>query len=181
MPNIVNQMTVRDLERQLSEVEGMIFVTFGGLDVVQTESIRNGIAEKGAGFRMLRNKLAQRVLADRGLEFDKEVFKGNTAVAFGDAEAVIGAAKVLTEKELKKTKLVSVKAGVMEGQALTSAEAAQLADLPDRDTVNAMLLGVISGPARSLATVINAVPSSVARVLQAHVDDQGGGEGAPAE
>lgn len=181
MPNIVNQMTVRDLERQLSEVDGMIFVTFGGLDVVQTEAIRNGVAEKGAGFRMLRNKLARRVLADRGLEFDAEVFQGNTAVAFGDAEAVIGAAKVLTEKEIKKTNLVSVKAGVMEGQALSSAEAAQLADLPDRDTVNAMLLGVISGPARSLATVINAVPASVARVLQAHVDDQGGADGAPAE
>ncbi len=181
MPNIVNEMTVRDLERQLGEADGMILVSFGGLDVVQTEKIRNGVAEKGAEFRMLRNKLAKRVLADKGLEFDAEVFKGNTAIAWGDAEAVIGAAKVLTEKEVKKTKLVKVKAGVMEGQALSSAEAAQLADLPDRDTVNAMLLGVISGPARSLATVINAVPSSVARVIQAHVDDQGGAEGSSEE
>ena len=50
--------------------------------------------------------------------------------------------------------------------------ATALADLPDRDTVIAMLLGVISGPARGLASVINAVPSGLARVLQAHVDSQ---------
>jgi ribosomal protein L10 len=35
-----------------------------------------------------------------------------------------------------------------------------------------MLLGVISGPARGLATVISAVPSGVARVIQAHVDEE---------
>jgi len=57
-----------------------------------------------------------------------------------------------------------------------AAEAAALADLPDRDTVNAMLLGVISGPARGLATILNAVPSSVARVIQAKADKEGGAE-----
>ena len=36
---------------------------------------------------------------------------------------------------------------------------------------------MIAGLARSLATVINAVPSGVARVIQAHVDEEGGGEG----
>ena len=181
MPNIVNQMTVRDLERELEGVDGMLLVSFGGLDVVLTEKIRDDIAEKGAGFRMVRNKLAKRVLFDKGLDFDPSVFSGNTALAYGDAESVIGAAKVLTDKEVKKTKLVTVKAGVMEGQPLDSAAAAQLADLPDRDTVNAMLLGVISGPARSLATIINAVPASVARVLQARVDDQGGADSSTEE
>ena len=173
MPNIVNKMTVADLEREFEGTDGMLLVSFGGLDVPKTEAIRNGLAEKGAGFKMVRNKLAKKVLSERGLEFDPAVFTGNTAIAYGDAEAVIGAAKVLTDKEVKKDKLVVVKAGVMEGQALDAAAANQLADLPDRDTVNAMLLGVISGPARSLASVINAVPSSVARVLQAHVDEGG--------
>ena len=171
MPNLVNKMTIADLESALDGAEGLLVVSFGGLDMPMTEQIRTGLAEKGASFRMVRNKLARRVLADKGLEFDKDAFQGNTAIAYGTAEAVIGAAKVLTEKEVKKTKLVKVKGGVLEGQTLDASAAAQLADVPDRDTVNAMILGVISGPARGIACILNAVPSSVVRVIQAHADD----------
>ena len=45
-----------------------------------------------------------------------------------------------------------------------------LADVPDQDTLRAMMLGVISGPARSLASVIAAPGSALARVIQAHAD-----------
>lgn len=180
MPNLVNKMTIADLESALDGAEGMLLVSFGGLDMPLTEKIRDGIAEKGAGFRMVRNKLAKRVLAGKGLEFGSEAFLGNTAIAYGDAEAVIGAAKVLTEKEIKKTKLVAVRGGMLEGQTLDAAAATQLADVPDRDTVNAMLLGVISGPARGIASIINAVPSSVVRVIQAHADNADGAD-APAD
>ena len=37
-------------------------------------------------------------------------------------------------------------------------------------TLQAMLLGALSGPARSLATVLDANQSSLARVLQARAD-----------
>ena len=51
-----------------------------------------------------------------------------------------------------------------------------LADVPDRDTLNAMLLGAISGPARSLASLVAAPGGAMARVLQARVDAGGGAE-----
>ncbi|MFT7678346.1 MAG: large subunit ribosomal protein L10 [Planctomycetota bacterium] len=181
MPNLVNKMTIADLESALEGTEGMLLVSFGGLDMSLTEKIRADLAEKGAGFRMVRNKLAKRVLSGKGLEFDANAFLGNTAIAYGNAEAVIGAAKVLTEKEIKKTKLVAVKGGFLEGQTLDAAGATLLADVPDRDTVNAMLLGVISGPARGIACIINAVPASVARVIQAHADDADGGDSPAAD
>ena len=174
MPNFVNEMVVRELENEFKDADGMVLVSFGGLTVAESEDLRNKLAEKSVQFRMVQNRLAQKVLADRGIEFDRSTMKGNTAIAYGDAEAAINAAKVLTEKDVKKAGKVTVKGGVLEGEALDATKAMALADLPDRDTLNAQLLGVISGPARSLATVINAVPSSVARVIQAHADE---GEG----
>ena len=170
MPNIVNEMATRQLNRVFDEAEGMVLVSFGGLTMVENESLRGDLAEKGVQVVMLRNRLAKIVLKERGLEFPDEVFKGNCAVAYGSTEETISAAKVLTAKEVKKAGKVSVKAGVLEGVVLDAGEAAALADVPDRATLQAQLLGVISGPARSLASVINAVPSSVARVIQAHAD-----------
>jgi large subunit ribosomal protein L10 len=171
MPNIVNEMVMREMSQHFDGVEGMLVVSFGGLDVATTEKIRDEVAAKGARLRMVRNNLAQRWFAEQGIDLPKDSYEGNTAIAFGDAEAVIGAAKVFTDKDVKKTKKVQFKGGLMQGQALDASGAAQLANLPDRDTVNAMLLGVISGPARGLACVISALPAGVARVIQAHVDE----------
>jgi len=171
MPNLVNELVVRDLTEELKDVTGMVVVSFSGLSVVESETVRDLLAEKGVPLRMVRNKLLRRVLAGRGIELDPAALKGNTAIAYGDSEAAIAAAKVFDDKDVKKIKKVQFKAGLMEGQALDAQGAAALAGLPDRDTLRSMLLGVISGPARALATVIHAVPTSVARVVQARADE----------
>ena len=72
---------------------------------------------------------------------------------------------------VKKLKKTAIKGGLLEGEVLDASQALALADLPDRDTLRAQMLGVISGPARGLACVINAVPAATARVIQAHADE----------
>jgi len=178
MPNLVNEMVTRQLSQDLGEAESMLVVSFEGLTVAETESIRGNLAKSGVKLRMVRNKLASRVLAKRGIEFEAGTLIGNTAVAYGEAEGAIHAAKVFTEKEVKKAGKVKVKAGLLEGTVLGASDAAALADIPDPDTMRAMVLGVISAPARSLVGVLNGLPSGLARVLQARTDQL---EGQPSE
>jgi large subunit ribosomal protein L10 len=176
VPNIVNQMVVKELTDEFKDADGMVVATFNGLTVQQNESLRDQIAAKGAKIKMVQNRLARIALRECGFEFERDQLKGNTAIAYGSPEGAIGAAKVLTDPETKKLGKVKITGGMLEGDALDAASATALASVPDRDTLNAQLLGVISGPARALASVINAVPSSVARVLQAHADQEGDGE-----
>ncbi len=172
MPNIVNKMVVAELEDEFKDVEGMVLVSFSGLSVEESDGLRGKLAEKNVNFRMVRNSLARRVLADKDISFPEEgALKGNTGVAYGDAEAAVDAAKIFNDKDVRKAGKVAFKGAVLEGNALDAKGAKALADLPDRDTLHAMLLGCLAGPSRGLATVINAVPSSVARVIQAHVDE----------
>ena len=173
MPNFVNEMIARELETEFKGCDGMVLVSFGGLTIVQSEALRDKLAEKQIGFRMVQNRIAKKVLADRGLSFAKSAWQGPTAIAYGSTEAAITAAKIFNEKDVKKLGKVKLKGGVLEGQALDEAAAAAMADLPDRNTINAQLLGVISGPARALACLINAVPASVARVINAHAETPG--------
>jgi len=170
MPNLVNQLISKELTSELKGADGMLLVSFGGLSVVESEDLRDKLAEQNVSFRMVKNSIAVRVFADCGYEFQDGTFEGNVGVAYGATEAAIHAAKVFTEKSVKKAGKVKVKAGIMEGSVLGPKDAVQLADVPDRDTLRAMMLGVISGPARQLVGVINAVPSGLARVLQAHAD-----------
>src|SRR5687768_7474655 len=148
MPNVVNRMVVRELTREFESAEGMVIVTYGGLTVAENETLRDNLAAKGVKFRMVSNRLARTVLRERGLDFPVTAFKGNTAIAYGSAEGAIGAAKVLTEKDVKKAGKVKLRGGMLEGAVLDARSAEALASLPDRKTVQSQLLGVLCGPAR---------------------------------
>lgn len=183
MPNLVNRLVFAELERELGKTEGMVLVSFGGLTVKETESLRNQLASKGAHVMMVRNSLARRVLANRGFELDAKSLEGNVAIAYGKAEAAIHAAKIFTSAEVKKIGKVQIRAGVLEGNLLSPSDAAALANVPDRNTLNAKILGCMTGPARGLATLLAATPSGFARLLKARAEQlekQGGAEAAPA-
>jgi large subunit ribosomal protein L10 len=168
MPSLVNRLVVRELARELESAKGMLFLSFGGLTVKESESLRGKLAAKGVKVRMVRNALAQRVLKDRGLEVGTGVLGGNTALAWGSAEAAIHAAKIATDAETKKSGKVKIRAGVLDGQLLTEKDAAALANVPDRNTLNAKILGCLSGPARGLVATLNGLPSGLTRVVDAH-------------
>ena len=180
MPNIVNTLTVREYDRELKDAEGVLLCAWHGLSVSESDGLRGAVAEKGARMRMVRNSLVGRVLAEKGMEIDPEVLTGNVVMAYGTAEQTIGAAKVLTAPEIRRTGKIKLRAGLLEGRPLDAAQAVMLADIPDRQTLSAQLLGVLLGPARGLATVLNAPLGAIARVLQARVD-RGDGAGAAEE
>jgi large subunit ribosomal protein L10 len=167
MPSLVNRLVVRELARELEGAKGMIFLSFGGLNVKESEALRGKLAAKGVKLRMVRNALARRVLTDRGFAVEEGVLTGNTALAWGSAEAAIHAAKIATDPESKKTGKVKIRAGVLDGQLLSDRDAAALANVPDRNTLNARILGCISGPARGLVATLVGLPSGLTRVVDA--------------
>ena len=44
MPNLVNRLVVKELQQELGTAEGMVLVSFGGLTVKESESLRNALA-----------------------------------------------------------------------------------------------------------------------------------------
>ena len=180
MPNLVTELITRELEQSFDESEGAVLVSYAGLTVKEDSALRDDLAAQGVEFRMVRNTLCKRVMSERGFEVPEDLFTGNTAIAWGDQEATIGAAKVFTAKEVKKAGKVGVKAGIFEGRLLGVDETKALADIPDKDTLRAQLASVLSGSARGLVQILAGVPGGLARVMQANIDQHGGLEEAPA-
>lgn len=179
MPNLVNRLVVQELQRDIGKAEGLLVVSFGGLTVKESEALRNSLAKQGVGLSMVRNSLARRVLAERGFEVGAEVLTGNMAIAFGKAEAAIHASKIFQGPEVKKAGKVQIRAAVLEGKLLGAKDALALSDVPDRNTLNAKIVGCIAATSRSLVQVLNALPSSQTRVLNARAGQlEKSGEGA---
>ena len=179
MPNLVTELITRELEQSFDESEGAVLVSYAGLTVKEDSALRDDLAAHGVEFRMVRNTLCKRVMSERGFEVPEDLFTGNTAIAWGDQEATIGAAKVFTAKEVQKAGKVIVKAGILEGRLLGVDETKALADIPDKDTLRAQLLSTLNGLARGLVQILAGVPGGLARVMQANIDQNGGLEEAP--
>lgn len=170
MPNLVNQILLEELQNEFKSMGSCVVVEFGKLLPKQDIEIRGQLRAAGVRYRVVRSRLAQKAFA--GLKLDLSgALKGRCGVAIAQKEGAIQAAKILRDW-IKKTKNapLSIKGGVVEGSAYSGANAELIADLPDRNTVNTMIVTAISGPARSLATVVQAVAGGLARCIQAKVD-----------
>ncbi len=177
MPNLVNRLLSTEYDSVLGKSEGVIICTLGGITVHELERIRGELAKENVRLRMVRNSLLRRAMAERGFEATPEMLAGNIGVAVGSIEGTIHAAKVLTAPEVRKAGKLQLRAAIFDGSLMGPADTAMLAGLPDKQTLRARLLSCIQGPVQGLVSVLNALPSSTARVLQAHVDQQS----APAE
>jgi large subunit ribosomal protein L10 len=173
MPNLVNRMILRVLDAGIAKAQGMLLLDVAGMTVKETEGLRRELATKNLRLRLVRNRLVRLSLRNRGIELPETAFKGNLALIAGTSEDAISAAKILKASTLLKDKKLAVRAGMLEGAALSAADALGLAGVPDRLTLQAQLLGLISGPARMLATVLQANNSGLARVMQARSDQLG--------
>jgi large subunit ribosomal protein L10 len=180
MPNLVNEILLADLQREFQSMGSCVVVEFGKLLPKHDIEIRGKLRSAGIRYRVVRSRLARRAFADMKLDLGKAL-TGRCGIAIAPKEGAIQAAKILREW-IKKTKdaPLTIKGGVVEGAAYSGAAAESIADLPDRNTVNTQIVSAISGPARSLASLVSAVAGGLARCIQAKVDAQSGGAGAPA-
>jgi ribosomal protein L10 len=173
MPSLINNLIVRELDSEFASAEGMVFVSLSGLSVSETEGLRDSLAEHGLRLRMVRNRLAKLAMTKHGFEAPEGLLVGNIGCCWGGPEDAINAAKVLHKSPARKAGKVALRGSLFEGNLLSEQETVALASLPGRDELRSMLLSALSGPARGLVGILDAPPSALARVLQAHVDAGG--------
>lgn len=147
-----------------------VFLTdFTGITVAQTEALRLALAEQGAEFHVVKNRIFKRAATQREMPDLGEHLKGPTAIVVGGDNAP-GVAKAL-EKFLKDSKKMEIKGGVLENSLLSTSDISELAKLPPAEVLQAQLLGLFNQPATMLVRVVQAVPQGLLNVLQAKADE----------
>ncbi|MHC5065868.1 MAG: 50S ribosomal protein L10 [Planctomycetota bacterium] len=175
MPSIVNEFLLEELTEEIKGAGSCLVLSFDRLTVSEVSDLRNQLRDSGVSYKVVKNRLAAKAFKN-GLDLDlSSAFSGKCGVITAPEEGVISAAKLVRESTKKqKDPKICITGGVIEGEAILGKEAEAIPDMPDRDTVNAQLAGVIAGPARALATVTQGVASGLARVIQAKMDKEAG-------
>ncbi|HTS89118.1 MAG TPA: 50S ribosomal protein L10 [Gemmatimonadales bacterium] len=132
-----------------------IYVTdFAGLDVARMTEFRRRLRGAGARYLVVKNTLADRALAAQGITALKEHLKGPTGLVL-TAEPM-AAAKVLAEF-VRDHQKPGIRAGLVDGAAVSKDHIQRLGTIPDRPTLLAMVAGSLNNILAGFAGCLEAL------------------------
>ncbi|MBQ9806393.1 MAG: 50S ribosomal protein L10 [Clostridia bacterium] len=165
---VQKQQVVADLAEQLKNSVAGVVVNYQGITVENDTAMRKALREAGVKYVVMKNTLTGRACDMVGYGDLKQYLNGMTAIAISENDPV-AAAKVL-KTYAEKVESFNILAGYVDGAVIDANTVNALAEIPNKETLIAKLLGSIQSPLYKFAYAIKAV-----------VDKENGGEEAPAE
>jgi large subunit ribosomal protein L10 len=141
-----------------------VLTEYRGLTVAQLTTLRKNIREH-ATYAVVKNTLTEIAAKRAGVTAFDGQFSGPSAIAFITGDPV-EAAKGLRDFA-KANPLLVIKAGVLDGKALSPAEITKLADLESREVLLAKLAGAMLASLSKAVYLFAAPLSQTARVVDA--------------
>lgn len=154
---------VKELSEAFSNHDSFFLVDFINMSVAQAHEMRKLCRENSYSFRVVKNRLALRALKEEFPEDLKMSFQGSTAVAFAP-EDPIGLARLIKDFSVRN-KVLTVKAGIMEGQYLTANRFNEVANLASREELLARIGGLMAAPLMKLLRTWHAPLSGFGTLL----------------
>lgn len=162
------QQLVADLAEQIKNSAAGVVVNYQGITVDKDTAMRKALREAGVKYVVMKNTMTGRACDMVGYGEMKQYLNGMTAIAISEKDPVI-AAKVLKEYA-DKVESFQILAGYVDGAVIDAKVVNELAEVPNKETLIAKLLGSIQSPLYKFAYAIKAV-----------CDKDGSAEEAPAE
>jgi large subunit ribosomal protein L10 len=159
---------VAEVAERLTKAQAVVLAEYRGLPVEQITVLRSQARASGVYLRVLKNTLARRAV--QGTPFEKLADQMVGPLAYGISDDPVAAAKVLHAYAKGNDKLV-IKGGAMPGYVMTAKEVGNLATMPGREQLLAMLMGTMQAPITKFVQTLNEVPSKFVRTVAA-VRDQ---------
>ena len=165
------QQQIDLIKDRFSRATAAVLVDFRGLNVAKTSELRNLFRKAGVEYKVVKNKIVQKAV--KGTKLDDPKFLANlvgqTGIAWSYEEPSAGA-KVL--KEFRKDEVVAaklaIKCGIVENTVMEGARVeTELATMPGKDEIRAMLLAQLMAPMQSLVRQLNAPGQNLSYVIDA--------------
>lgn len=168
MPTPQKAVVIDELTQALGEASLAIVTDYRGLKVSDLQGFRNALRPFGADCRIAKNTLTGIAAGRNGIEGLEPHLHGPMAIVLVTGD-IVGASKVVGDF-VRTSKILTVKAGILNNQVISAAEVEAIATLPSREVLLAKLLGLLQSPMARTVGVLSGPSRSVAYVLQGRAD-----------
>jgi large subunit ribosomal protein L10 len=149
------EVVVEELTDIFSKSKVIYMTDFTGLNVEEMTELRSKLRDMSASYKVVKNTLALLAMERAGLKDLGGLIDGAVGLAFTD-EDEIAPAKVIVEFSKKRDK-PKVKSGIIDGKVIGPEDIVQLANLPSREQLLAMVSGGIGAPLNSFLQCLNGI------------------------
>ena len=169
MPTQQKLDRVQDIKDRLERSTIAMTTSYSRISVNEMTELRRAMRGGGLDFTIVKNTLLALAAEQANKPQLKEIVEGPTAIALG-YEDPVDAARVVADYIRTGRSALAIKGAVMgNGAPMSAEEVTQLASLPPKSQLLAMLLGTMQAPIAQLLTILNGPLQSLDNVLQARV------------
>ena len=154
---IINQKKeeVANLAAKMKEAKIILLTDYRGINVADVTELRSELRKSDSEYKVIKNNIIRRALAENGIEGLDDLLEGPTAVVMNN-EDYLEAAKTIYNFS-KDNDFYKIKGGIIEGKVMSAEEIITLAKLPSKETLIGMLAGALLGNISKLAVALNEV------------------------
>lgn len=145
---------VAEIQKGLSESGSLTVVSYQGLTVAELMELRRTLEKSNATFKVYKNTMVRRALADAKQPDLGELLEGPNAFVFSKD---LGAAPKALFKFSRVHEALVVKGCLAEGQVFDAAKTKELSKLPNREGLLSMFLGCLKAPMSKFAATVKAM------------------------
>ena len=162
---------VSDVNELANHASSLVIADARGLKVAEANELRSEGHKSDVKFRVAKNTLVKLGLKGTNYEGIEEYLDGPTMLAFSYEEP--GAAAKILKKFSKANENLDIKGLSIDGMHLDASEIDKLANLPTFNEAISKFAGLLKAPLGKIASLINDVPSKLARTLAAVKEQKG--------
>lgn len=142
-------LEVEALSEKIKSTPSIVVVNYLGLTVAQVTELRKTLYDNDCEFKVIKNNITRRAVQALGFQKMDEALTGPNAIAFSHSDSVT-AAKILFNFA-KDHEVLSLKAGIVDGEYLDQQGITQVAQLPSREELLTMIAGGLLQPVKNVA------------------------------
>lgn len=171
MPTPEKERQVAEISELLKRSQLTILTDYRGLSVSQLQTLRRSLGDHNAGFRVVKNTLTGLAADNAGLSQIREHLEGPTAIVVTEDD-VVAPAKVIQEFA-RRSRILQVKVGLLEGAIIPASEVDRLASMPSREELLGKVVGGLNAPIYGFVNVLAGTIRQFSYVLQARAEQLG--------
>lgn len=160
---------VASIRAAFESAKSVILANHSGIDVNTVNELRAEFRANNVQYRVVKNTLAKLALKDTDLDTIADLFRGPTAIAYSEEDAV-SPAKVIKDFASEHDEY-EVRGGYLDGNVLNADGVRELADMPTKDEMRSKVLSLFQAVPTKFVRTLNAAPSDFVQLLGARKRD----------
>ncbi|MFH1848514.1 MAG: 50S ribosomal protein L10 [Candidatus Omnitrophota bacterium] len=170
---VCKEYMMQELARKLEAGKDIFVTDFSGLESGVLQGLRKDLKKTSASYAVIKNSIGKAALKKRGYETLAPMIDGNIGLVIVKDDPA-GTSKILVDFS-RKNEAFSIKGGFLEGAVCGESVIRELALLPSREVLLAMVCGTMQSPITGFVNVLAGTLKSLLYAMNAIKDKKSEG------